>query len=42
MREWAGRHTGPPVSFEVMRRARNTTAFAFDQHVEIAGYSLLR
>jgi predicted nucleic acid-binding protein len=30
------------VSFEVMRRARITTAFAFDHHFEIAGYSLLR
>lgn len=30
------------VSFEVMRRARITTAFAFDHHFEIAGYSLLQ
>jgi uncharacterized protein len=30
------------VSFEVMRRLRLTTAFAFDHHFEVAGYELLR
>jgi len=29
------------VSFEVMRRERITTAFAFDQHFETAGFTLL-
>lgn len=30
------------VSFEVMRRRRITTAYAFDHHFEIAGFELLR
>jgi hypothetical protein len=30
------------VSFEVMRRMRLTTAYAFDHHFEIAGFTLLR
>lgn len=30
------------VSFEVMRRERVTTAFAFDHHFEVAGFELLR
>lgn len=30
------------VSFEVMRRARLTTAFAFDHHFKVAGYGRLR
>lgn len=30
------------VSFEVMRRAKVRTAFAFDQHFVTAGYELLR
>jgi uncharacterized protein len=30
------------VSFEVMRRLRLTTAFAFDHHFELAGYGRLR
>ncbi|MCC7134730.1 MAG: PIN domain-containing protein [Gemmatimonadales bacterium] len=29
------------VSFEVMRRARLETAFAFDRHFEVAGYRLV-
>jgi predicted nucleic acid-binding protein len=29
------------VSFEVMRRRRLTTAFAFDHHFEVAGFSRL-
>jgi uncharacterized protein len=29
------------VSFEVMRRLRLTTAFAFDHHFEIAGYETM-
>ena len=29
------------VSFEVMRRLRLTTAFAFDHHFEVAGYERL-
>ena len=30
------------VSFEVMRRQRLTTAFAFDEDFEVAGFDLLR
>lgn len=30
------------VSFEVMRREKLTTAFAFDHHFEVAGFELLR
>jgi predicted nucleic acid-binding protein len=30
------------VSFGVMRRARISTAFGFDHHFEVAGYTLLR
>ena len=30
------------VSFEVMRRLRLSTAYAFDRHFEIAGFELLR
>ena len=30
------------VSFEVMRREKVTTAFAFDHHFEVAGFELLR
>jgi uncharacterized protein len=30
------------VSFEIMRRLRLTTAFAFDHHFETAGYERLR
>lgn len=30
------------VSFEVMRRMKLTTAFAFDHHFEVAGYERLR
>jgi predicted nucleic acid-binding protein len=30
------------VSFEVMRRMRLTTAYAFDHHFEVAGFALLR
>lgn len=30
------------VSFEVMRRERLTTAFAFDRHFEVAGFELLK
>jgi hypothetical protein len=30
------------VSFEVMRRAGVTQAFAFDKHFEVAGFALLR
>jgi predicted nucleic acid-binding protein len=29
------------VSFEVMRRERLTSAFAFDRHFEVAGFELL-
>jgi predicted nucleic acid-binding protein len=45
---WLGRFRDQPfsltdaVSFEVMRRARLTTAFAFGHHFEVAGYGRLR